>query len=292
MDSSNNGSQTIGDFRDFGHGAHIDVVRAALDDDREWLLKAPVCKTLSQHNILHVAVMMAGEGLAVSRAEQSGTFMFACTKGQGMVLADGRWKRVKAGEACLLPPFVGNSFKAIEGQEWEFCWVRYIESKDSKPIVSEISPVRGDFDGVALKHAILGLHAECSAENSAASNHLWTELIHQYVLSFAQPHRSDDRMWKVWNVVEQHLDKDWTLADLAQLACVSEEHLRRLCNKQLGRSPMQHLTFLRMQKASNQLSTTDEKIENIAKSVGYNSAFHFSNVFRKWVGCRPSDHRR
>jgi len=32
---------------------------------------------------------------------------------------------------------------------------------------------------------------------------------------------------------------------------------------------MQHLTFLRMQRASNLLATTDEKIEAIAHEVGW-----------------------
>lgn len=155
-----------------------------------------------------------------------------------MVLVDGKWKKLQAGEACLLPPFVSNSFRAIDGQKWKFCWVRYVESKEIKPIVSEISPVSGQFDGRALENAILGLQAECMTTNSAASLHLWVELIHQYVISFAQPHQSDDRLWKVWSLVEQGLDRDWTLSGLAECACVSEEHLRRLCKKQLGRSPM------------------------------------------------------
>jgi two-component system response regulator YesN len=54
---------------------------------------------------------------------------------------------------------------------------------------------------------------------------------------------------------------------------------------------MQHLIFLRMQRASHLLSSSSDKVEVVAKAVGYSSAFHFSNVFTKWVGCRPSEHR-
>lgn len=73
--------------------------------------------------------------------------------------------------------------------------------------------------------------------------------------------------------------------------CKSGEHLRRLCKKALGRSPMQQLTFLRMEKASQLLLETDEKIETIARMTGYKNAFHFSNVFMEWVGIRPSEFR-
>lgn len=55
---------------------------------------------------------------------------------------------------------------------------------------------------------------------------------------------------------------------------------------------MQHLTFLRMQKASELLASTDEKIEVIAREVGYHSASQFSSVFTKWAGWRPSLHRK
>ncbi|MFC4996182.1 hypothetical protein [Rubritalea tangerina] len=31
--------------------------------------------------------------------------------------------------------------------------------------------------------------------------------MHGYVMSFAQPHQSDNRLWKLWNVVEQNLEQ-------------------------------------------------------------------------------------
>jgi len=72
---------------------------------------------------------------------------------------------------------------------------------------------------------------------------------------------------------------------------MSEEHLRRMCKKQLGRSPVQQLTFLRMQRACELLATTEEKVDTIAHQVGYSSGAHFSNAFTKWVGVRPSEYR-
>lgn len=279
------------DRRFFGEGTVAEVVQAHDEKKREWLKGSPVCELLSQHHILHVGIMHAAEPFEVSRKDQSGTFMLACFSGKGRVLEGGRWKTVAAGEACLLPPFVANVLKCIPGEKWEFAWVRYIESRETAPIVSDISPVTGKYDPEPLRRSIDGLIAESSGEASLAMQHLWVELIHNYVLRFSQPHHKDDRLWKLWKAVELHYEKQWSLGDLAQLACVSEEHLRRLCKKQLGRSPMQHLTFLRMQRASELLATTDEKIETIAHKVGYSGAFHFSNVFTKWVGWRPSEHR-
>lgn len=236
--------------------------------------------------------MFARPPFDVLRTNQNGTFMLTCLTGQGVVLTDGRWRTIKAGQACLLPPFVLNCLKCSDQQPWTFAWVRYRELKSSIPIISNASPVVGDFDGSALKAAIEGLHAEATHGAGATALHHWTELIHHYVLRFARPHLKDERLWRMWQVVESDLKHPWNLKELAKIACMSDEHLRRLCHREIGRSPRQQLTFLRLQKAMHLLSTTGDKIEVISHEVGFESAFTFSNTFKKWIGWRPSEHRK
>jgi transcriptional regulator GlxA family with amidase domain len=118
-----------------------------------------------------------------------------------------------------------------------------------------------------------------------------TELIQGYVERFAQPWQQDDRLWRLWERVSQDVGRDWTLHELAHLAHVSAEHLRRLCRRALGRTPMHHVTWLRMRKAAELLSTTNLKVETVSHEVGYQNPFVFSNTFKKWIGWRPSEHR-
>lgn len=267
------------------------VIKASGGDERDWLRDAPVCSLLRRHQIIHAGIMEARPPFEIFRTDQSGTFMMACLSGEGSILVDGSWKEVGEGQACLLPPFVANALKCAAGKSWRFCWVRYLERRDTTPIVSALSPVRGDYAGEPLCRAIEGLLAECEAEGKTALSHHWVELIHRYVLRFAQPHKEDDRLWRLWKKVGRRLHYPWSLAELGELACVSPEHLRRLCKKELGRSPMQQLTYLRMQQASELLLDRKDKIETIAKAVGYRNAFHFSNVFVEWAGVRPSEFR-
>ena len=277
--------------RVFGKHTRSRVVKAWSGDERDWLRDAPVCSLLGRHQIIHAGIMNARPPFEIFRTDQSGTFMMACLSGEGSILVDGGWKKVAAGQACLLPPFVANALKCTGGKSWRFCWVRYLESRETTPIVSANSPVRGEYSGEPLRCAIEGLIAECEEEGKTALSHHWVELIHQYVLQFAQPHQEDDRLWNLWKKVGRRLHHPWSLAELGELACVSPEHLRRLCHKELGRSPMQQLTYLRMQRASELLLDSEDKIETIAKSVGYRNAFHFSNVFLEWAGVRPSEFR-
>ncbi len=251
-----------------------------------------MCPLFAQHHIAHTGCLDAGGSFEIVRPDQTGTFLLACHAGEGRVLTDGKWKAVRAGEACLLPPFVANALRSHRDRPWKFCWVRYLESREVAPIISAVSPVLGAFDPDPLRSAITGLHAEATGPNNPSALHFWVELIHHYVLSFAQPHQRDERLWKLWRAVEAELGRAWSLPELADLACVSEEHLRRLCRRDLGRSPMQHLIFLRMRRARQLLATTGDKIETIAHALGYENPFTFSNTFKKWVGWRPSEQRR
>lgn len=272
--------------------ARYTLVKSDQTDPRQWLRDQPLCRSLQEYHMAHAGVMHASAPFRVSRIDPSGTYMMACQSGEGKVMVDGKWEILREGQACLLPPFVQNAFTCIEGKPWSFTWVRYLESREKTPILSAHSPVLGRYDHAPLTQAILGLHAECCGDHVPLFTEQWSSLIHAYVMKFAQPHHSDSRLVNLWQVVQGDLARNWKLEDFAQLAHMSTEHLRRLCKIQLGRSPVQHLTFLRIKQARYLLTSTTEKVETIAHSVGYESVFTFSNTFTRWVGWRPSENRR
>jgi AraC-like DNA-binding protein len=268
------------------------IVRVDEKDGRTWLQNTPACPALAQHRIAHLGVCEAHAPYRIVRLRQSGTYFMACIGGEGRILVDGRWQVCRTGMACLLPPHLLNAFHAVPGKKWEFAWVRYQSVPEKRPIVMAGSPVLARFDGTALRLAALGLAAECeSAHSTPAAIHHWVELIQGYVLQFAQPWQMDERLSRLWEKVAVNPGAPWTATRLARDANMSEEHLRRLTTTQLGRSPMRHVTWLRMRRAAELLATTDEKIESIAHAVGHQNPFVFSTTFKKWIGWRPSEHR-
>lgn len=262
------------------------------ENTKEWVVRASQCPALRVHRILHVGIADAAVPYQMVRTNLSGTHMLACFSGEGKILLDGRWQNCKEGLACLAPPHAQHAFQAIPKSRWGFCWVRYELPLGQQPIITSISPVLAKFDPWPIHSAILGLHHECNGSGDAKLIHHWVELIHSYVLRFAQPWHLDDRLWKLWETVNQNLGDEWSLEKLARLSHYSGEHLRRLCRKELGRSPMQQVTYLRMQQAAHLLETTNYKVEAVSFAVGYKNPFVFSNTFKKWIGWRPSDYRK
>lgn len=267
-------------------------VRAANIEMRPWLQNLPVCQTLSQYQIIHVGIQETSAPMKVVRTHQTTTYFLACFGGKGLVLIDGSWQVCPAGYASLLPAHALNAFKAISGSRWEFCWVCYGRPGQKQPIADSTSPVMARFDALPLHSAILGLIYESNGQSQPALTQGWVDLVNAYVLRFAQAIPQPDRLRALWERVAGNLADDWSLMRLAREAGYSHEHLRRLCRRQLGRSPMHQITYLRMRRATELLTSTDLTIEAIAHEVGYHNPFVFSNAFTKWIGRRPSEYRR
>lgn len=267
------------------------AVRSDDTDRRQWIASSPISRSLADFGIAHCGIMHAFSPFEVMRSDLSGTFFFACYEGTGQVMIDGEWRTVSAGQACVQPPFIPNAMKAGKRKAWKFCWVRFQAAPKSGARVSLHAPALAPLDATPLRCAIEGLHGEASGSASAHAMSKWADVVHHYFRVFAEPFREHTRLIHVWNQVECHLADNWTLDQLAEFANMSKEHLRRLCTRSLGRSPMQHVTYLRMHRAAERLMTTNDSVAQIAEQVGFANPFAFSDAFKRWIGCRPSKYR-
>lgn len=262
-----------------GPDSHIQTVRSS------------ECSALGPHHMAHVGIADAAWPYTMVRTDLPGSYFLACFSGEGRIRLDGRWLKCESGWACLAPAHVLHAFHAIPGKRWGFAWVRYDAQAGSGPLGAASAPVLAQFHAEPLRAAILGLWHEQAQDPQPAPLHHWVELIQLYVVRFAQPWHVDDRLARLWEAVAAHPGNPWTLSELARRAHCSSEHLRRLCQRQLGRSPMNQVTYLRIRHAATLLSESDMKLDAVADAVGYANPFVFSNTFKRWTGWRPSDYR-
>ncbi|WP_076419336.1 AraC family transcriptional regulator [Colwellia sp. UCD-KL20] len=92
--------------------------------------------------------------------------------------------------------------------------------------------------------------------------------------------------------IEKKLHFNWTVKDMGAIIHYSSPHLHRLFQKRFTRSPIQHLIFLRMERAKYLLKNTTWSIEQIAEQVGYKDVFNFSKRFKKSIGLPPGLFRK
>lgn len=218
---------------------HLNLIETNIDGprSRRWVLEVGECRTLATHLMARVGIEDVAVPYQRVRIRPGGSFLMVCVQGSGKVLLDGRWQTVGAGWACMAPPRVLNAFRATPRSRWRFCWVRYEEPEDATPLVNATSPVRVRVDVVALARIWEGLRAEWEASRDPQAIENWVALLHLHAGRLAQPWRREQRLQKFWAEIASRLAERWTLATMARTAHLSEEHLRRLGPRELGRSP-------------------------------------------------------
>jgi len=69
---------------------------------------------------------------------------------------------------------------------------------------------------------------------------------------------------------------------------ISRRHCHRVFQQVYGTSPRDYLNILRQQEAMQKLVNTNDSIEQIANTIGYENIQSFSRQFLKWAGMSPS----
>ncbi len=255
-----------------------------------WQLTREDCPLLGAHGMARVGVDDSGYGFERVRTRPAGSFIMETESGEGRILLEGKWQKLSKGDVAMAPPRVFNAFYTPAGRRWKFSFVRYEESPGTRPLVDSSSPLRVSGQS-RIARAVAGLREEWEHEREPSILRHWLALIDALARRLALPWRKDDRLAKLWDAVAQDLAANWSLATLARRSGISAEHLRRMCIKSLGRSPMEHLTYMRVQRAQELLERNGDKIESIAHSVGYASGHAFSRAFYRCVGIHPSAFR-
>jgi AraC family transcriptional regulator len=100
------------------------------------------------------------------------------------------------------------------------------------------------------------------------------------------------RVNRVCDYVEEHLDQDLSLDDLADTVDMNPYHFLRLFKAATGITPYQYVIQQRIERAKVLLKTTEWTVLRVGLEVGYDSPSHFSRLFKREVGVSPSVYRR
>ncbi len=95
----------------------------------------------------------------------------------------------------------------------------------------------------------------------------------------------------VIDIIASEYGSDLSLELLADKVYLSPNYLSHLFKKQTGVNINKYITMIRMERARQLLSTTNQKIVHIGQSVGYPSFSYFSSLFKTHVGVSPSQYR-
>ncbi|GAB1540034.1 AraC family transcriptional regulator [Scytonema sp. NUACC21] len=225
------------------------------------------------------------------------------------LLWDGRLlnKHFTPGEITILPP--GLSCQGVCLEDTDFLVLRlqptlvtqvarelgYKEEVEIAPNLGTISP--------QIQH--IGLALKTELESGCLSGRLYGEslatalascLLNQYSTSRRQVQNWTGglpkyKLSRTLEYINENLQCELTLAELASVAEISPYHFARLFKQSTGFTPHQYVINCRIEQAKKLLAEKKWSIAEIGFSVGFQSPSHFIALFRKQMAMTPKAYR-
>ncbi|MGE5549722.1 MAG: response regulator transcription factor [Bacteroidota bacterium] len=103
---------------------------------------------------------------------------------------------------------------------------------------------------------------------------------------------SGRKVYEIMRYIRDHYaETDLSIQTIASHVYLSQSYLCSLFKRTTGRTLNEFITETRIEKAKELLKDNRIKLLNVAYSTGFTDANYFSTVFKKQVGCSPSEYR-
>lgn len=107
-----------------------------------------------------------------------------------------------------------------------------------------------------------------------------------------EPQEMSPEIRHVIGVINQHLERLFSIKYLADIVELSASHLRRRFRDEMGVSLGKYIDSRRIASAQRLLLDTNLSIEKVANSCGYDSIYSFSRFFKKNMELSPLQFRK
>lgn len=223
------------------------------------------------------------------------------TEGRGFFAEEGKNIEVPENTVVLYPPHVRQEYRFFAEDASSFRWVHY-----SGTLADEISRRlcrdSGRLCTIDISNPNLLTHIFTRMNEHTA---LGEQLSEVYLagclcellgaceteLKYAM-HPADADMEAVCTYLKLNYAKSAPLDELARVAGLSKYHFIRRFSAFTGKTPIEYLTEIRIERAKELLSGDELSVRECAELLGYSDQFYFCRVFKKHVGISPAQYRR
>ncbi len=91
--------------------------------------------------------------------------------------------------------------------------------------------------------------------------------------------------------VQEHIDKQIKLSDVAQYVNMAPSYLSTSFSKLYGKTLFDYINEVKIRQACSYLESRTHKIYEISYLLGYENAYYFTRVFKRYIGVTPREYQ-
>ena len=223
--------------------------------------------------------------------------------GKGILDYGGRRWMIRKGEMFILFPGEVTTYCADQEEPWYYCWFGF-QGNLAGRIVESIgfsaqTPVLS-FEGSSIVESKIkemldskALTLDGQLHRNAEMMQILSDMIREGAQKAGNGRELTSFSYSEYAVryINNHFSEKIRIQDLAKRIGISRSYLVKLVKQVTGMSPQEYLIEIRMRRASDLLSRSNDPIQTIAAECGYDDALAFSKVFKSKFGVNPSEYR-
>lgn len=210
---------------------------------------------------------------------------------------------IKPGDMFLLFPGEWHSYHPLKDVGWKMYWIGFkgknIDEKVKARFLKPETPIY--HVGYSLEILMLYEEAYKTALNEAPfSQQKLAGIVNYLIGQMYSLERSNELsrntqhsfiVTKAQMLIRESLEKSLSIQEIAEQLGVSYSNLRKIFKEYTGLAPALYQHDLKLQRAKELLSTTNDSIKEIAYRLNFESPDYFSTKFKAKTGMKPSEFR-
>ncbi len=191
-----------------------------------------------------------------------------------------------------IPPHIGHSKRSADG--FLDMWVWFPDLPEFDTTKPTFLTDDSDHNIAALVNVLYSVQYGKAPNKQTVVDSLLDSL-QQLLLSRLDRKKIDPRVEQIVNHIVHHFqDPTFVLADCLSQYGYCTDHMRRLFHDEIGKTPHEYLTSLRIKTAKKLLISrrvSNHSVTAIANMAGFYDVSYFSRIFKKATGVSPKEYR-
>jgi AraC-like DNA-binding protein len=206
--------------------------------------------------------------------------------------------RIESGSIVLLFPGVRHRYAPDPKTGWVEHWIECrgscFDRAKEKGLIKPERPILR----VGISPDLMNCFQRCHtlAQRRGSDNQAMLSTLGLHLLSALQPafksrnnyaRRIDEIILEAQSLIEGTYQEALSMEQLARRLHIGYSYFRQAFKAHTGLGPKQYQLQIRLQKAQEFLLNTSKSVKEIAEILGFDSAYHLSNQFKKHLGLAP-----
>ncbi len=218
--------------------------------------------------------------------------------GKGRLVVGKEEYQLKKSDAFFIAPNIICLYEADEKEPWNYSWVGFKgaaagEYLEKAGFLAQEPVLSGGRSGMLLDflNQLRQINPMTDYAEPRLTGLLYVFLSHLMELKQGALRSAQRYIPSVVAYIRSNYERKITVRELADFAGLNRSYLYSLFKKQMGVSPQEYLQIFRIEKAAALMKDSRLLLGDIARSVGFEDALHFSKIFKKIKGLCPRQYR-